>query len=236
MIHPVEVKSWALVEHLLAQIDPQHEGWAIDAGLGADDWWFVKFCALGYRTVAIDPVFGSALSTAIEYCDFTFVDILAATNGKRKLFLSRDENLHTAIKERLGGKGPAVDVDAINLNAVNYQCDIQRLTVLKLDIEGMEPEVISSLKDTSILPDILIFEFGGFYQRDSRKGPWSIKNVTKVDEAIRTLDKLGYGAMWAATDVDEHPFLVNADNWFGRLRPETGYGNIIAVQEAAFNG
>lgn len=238
MIHPVEQKTWTLVEYLLKEIDPGCEGWAIDAGVGADDWWFVPLAELGFKTVAIDPMFTEAAVAATyeHQCHARRNTMLGARLDKRMLYTVEDPNLHTGMFGRCKHTTGVEEKDGITLQYLRDFYDFTRLTVLKLDIEGMEPEVIANLPICTVTPDILIFEFGGFVQRQEETGPWSKINQSAFHFSLQTLQAGGYAPFWAITDVDPHPFFINAASWSDLIKPETGYGNIVCIRAEKLHG
>lgn len=233
MIHPVEQRTWELVESLLNRIDPGREGWTIDAGVGADDWWFPLLSDLKYRTVAIDPMMPLE-ADAVSQDHQTVLwrnAMLGGRTTKRMIYLSADPNLHSGVFGRVKETTGSEERSMVTLQYVIDTHKMERLTLLKLDIEGMETEVVESLTDCKILPDILVFEFGGFGPRRDGIGPWSRYNQSALEHALHTLHGLGYGPFWAITDVDDCPVLVSPRSWGSTIRPETGYGNIVTVRE-----
>lgn len=88
-------------------------------------------------------------------------------------------------KRRRGASGRSLLVESRSLQSLIELHQIDRLDILKLDIEGAEYDVIESLRGISILPRQVLVEFDDllYPSRASR---------TRVRDSLRHLERLGY--------------------------------------------
>lgn len=239
MNHPVEQYTWNLMRALMLELDPDRSGWCIDAGVGRFDFYFEWMHKLGYQTMAIEPVISEEFINVIRQLrndsdKGTFLPVEGAlgrhlTNhvGKGSVLYAVPDREIYSLKEFWGGM---VADRVVTVFTLPYLADVyrmKRMTALKLDIEGAEPDVIATLPDlpTELLPQIISFEWGGEHSLSDGIGAWSNEQQHRVQSSFDTLKRLGYGngliiGSTGGTDVFMHPIergtpepFENDDNW-----------------------
>jgi FkbM family methyltransferase len=120
---------------------------------------------------------------------------VAQYNGTSRLFLSRFCGSHSLVGEPAEHTGQSLDVETVRLDSVP---GLERIDVLKVDVEGAELEVLESLG--SLRPQVIL-EYNA--ERLSRKG----LNLSTFQERIRAL---GY----TLTNIDSPE--VDLDSLAGR--------------------
>lgn len=194
-MHTVERMTWDCIRQLMPILDPDRGGWAIDAGLGSFDFYCGWFHDLGYPTLAIEPAPGPE---AVEVCKRSDIPLVRAALGKRDgkatLFHAPDRDLRSLKGSVWGGMQPSGKVEVVTLSTLVGRFQIERTTVLKLDIEGAEPDALFGLPllGGRQLPLILSVEWGGEWPYHTRKGPWKRSHLERVRAMFRMLSELGY--------------------------------------------
>lgn len=242
-MHEVERVTWEIVSRLMQDADPQREGWAIDAGLGQGDYYCEWTHNLGYKSLAIEPM---PTETAIRACEMSHIPLVSAALGNRDgvavLYSAPERDLRSLHGEVWGGMQDDGDVEVITLPLLMRQYRIERLTLLKLDIEGAEPDVIETLEELASdeLPSIVCFEFGGEGTAEYKRGPWSLEQQRRVNSSFKTLHRLGYrwGVLVGSGDVffvrktDGNSNFLSSDNWgnaiLARFAPSMETGKEIS--------
>jgi len=226
----VERTTWQLVEQLITGIDPNREGWCIDAGAGVQDFYFEWFNNAKYKTVLIEPM---PVKQALDICANDGIPLIeaaiAAQAGIAMLAVHDDPNRHT-LRGDLWPNDYDVftDTQTVTLADVVAQFDIDRITALKLDIEGAEPQVLQTITVDNA-PDVIAFEFGGQVRMREGTGAWSPESRKAIYDSLDHLQSLGYkrGAVIVASTPDEvRPFEVG-DSLFNSA---DAWGNIITWQ------
>ena len=95
-----------------------------------------------------------------------------------------------------------------------------RITALKLDIEGAEPDVLQSITAEQ-KPAVIAFEFGGQVRMREGTGAWSIEARRDIYASLEHLASLGY----------ENGIMIVAGNG-EELRPLDFDGSIFKADDA----
>lgn len=228
----VESTTWATLQTYLAAYDPDRTGWAIDVGIGDDDYYFEWLSRLGYQTVAVEPLPTEKALRALEESRVRLVEAaLASIDGEATLYTARGiHSLH------VGLWGAAEDRHAVRTMAwesLLEECGIDRIAVLKLDIEGGEYGVIRQLRP-EVLPAILSFEFGGVWDQHTERGPWSEARVGMLIATFAMLEVLGYrDAVMISSGAQDRivPTTIAELRDGAWIDPECNWGNIVTRLE-----
>lgn len=195
-MHDVERLTWACVSRAMQEIDPDRQGWAIDAGLGRGDYYCEWAHNLGYRSLGIEP---EPTETAVHACEVSHIPLVKAAlsdrDGTAMLYHAPTRDLRSLDGNLWGGMTASVEVEEVSLATLIYRHEMQRITLLKLDIEGTEPDVLLTLPDLpkDLLPSVLCFEWGGEGEMKFLAGPWHPVHLLRVHRAFDLLKTLGYG-------------------------------------------
>jgi FkbM family methyltransferase len=105
--------------------------------------------------------------------------------GIARIFLSRDAGCHSISSEPPNFNGNHIDVDVVRLDKIK---EIDKIDVLKIDVEGAELEVLSGLGDLQV--KYVILEFNGeMISRKGISGPEFLEQLNKFGfESISNLD------------------------------------------------
>jgi hypothetical protein len=134
------------------------------------------------------------------------------------------------------GSSPSTKiVETLSLPTLLNQLHSQELTCLKIDVEGWESTIIRQLSDLprSLLPKVIMFEYGGGSHRQTGDRGWSSKYMQATMQCLDVLKSCGYGTSILVDMVSrtqERVFDLQKDT----LKPDSifyenaVYGNIIS--------
>jgi FkbM family methyltransferase len=112
-----------------------------------------------------------------------------------------------AVKGSTEGVGEAVDVVPID------ELDLQRCSLLKVDVEGMEVKVLAGARETIKRCHPVLY-----LENDTVEGSRAL---------LEAIDSIGYKGFWhVAPYYSAGNFFGNTDNVFGRFQPEA---NVLCV-------
>jgi FkbM family methyltransferase len=194
-VNDVERCTWNCIRGLMLSLDPDRSGWAIDAGVGHFDFYCEWMRQLGYPTLAIEPVIDPDV---VEMCSRQGIVLVEAAlgdlDGTATLYSASDRDLRSLDGNLWGGMTPVEAVVSVTLPTLLGQHGIERVTALKLDIEGGEPAALSRLPDLAAdqLPLVISFEWGGEWPAKTGRGPWQPAQQRRIKETFQMLDRLGY--------------------------------------------
>ncbi|MEQ8999220.1 MAG: FkbM family methyltransferase [Coleofasciculus sp. B1-GNL1-01] len=247
----VEECCQALLAHLLPIIDEKREGICIDVGVGTFTFYCELFADLGFKTFAVEPLPCNTLQQMCQFYGITlFENCLADINGVQTLhigtFQGNDNlNLCSLEKDWWGASTKTVQVECLTLNKllsdINTQKSTQKITCLKLDIEGAELTVIRQLLELpeSLLPSVVMFEYGGGDNRETGEKGWSQKFLDATLECLEILKLCGYSfslIIEASKEATESIFDLQKHN----LDPDQIFnsqaiwGNIISFRNFSY--
>ncbi|MEB3161150.1 MAG: FkbM family methyltransferase, partial [Synechocystis sp.] len=237
----VEPCCQALLAALLPQIDPDRQGICIDVGVGTFAFYCQIFAEQGFPAIAVEPLPVKALQKLAEQPNLTLLPVcLSVQDGEQTLYVGKfagifNSNFSSLSPQWFGASGQAKQVKTITLNSLIQQQKINKITCLKLDIEGWEWQVIKQLETVAdhLLPEVVMFEYGGGVNRQKSQKGWSAEFFQNTLNSLALLKTLGYGhglLLDFAPDRQEVAFdlkklaVSDLDLLFP---PDSVYGNII---------
>lgn len=212
------------IDRLLEQVSARHRFAFIDCGANLG-FWSIK---------ASDPQYGAIVTVAVEMNPTTFCGL----KYNSKLNQDRFEIIHAAIYTADGQTAEVVDpkahhsatsakisqngtIPTISLRSLIHNTvsnDLSVITIVKLDVEGAEDQVVGSTIELFDRPAILIFEDHG-HQRNSPltkrlladtrvkifyltpNGVWCrMRNIAEID-GVKTNPYMGYNFMAISSDL-----------------------------------
>ena len=222
----VEQHTWTLMRSLILELDPNRDGWCIDAGAGVDNFYFQWLHDHGYKTILVEPLPTEHVRRLCSHIGVPLLELaLDSWDGVGVLHTQRDGYFHSMRSELWGETIRETSVLTMTLPTLLELRKICLLTALKLDIEGAEPPILEQL-DQICLPTVLSFEWGGVWRRHEEKGPWSKDALAKLRIAVARLPELGYQSGLVITNTEELRPLDYADLTF---QPNDAWGNIVVT-------
>lgn len=233
-----EILSRSIIAPLTKYFDPERSGWAIEIGVGTDNFYSQNFRQVNLKCIAVDPIpyppfIDLAKKDNINFEEVCIYDI----EGEITIFSNELTDLSSINQDWWGvDKKNAKKVKSILFSSLIKKYDIQKLTFLKIDTEGTEYEIIKQLKDLplGVLPKIIEFEYGGGALRETNNGGWNEKYFGKVLAIFDVLKKLGYeqGLLLDSNDISTPFFLLSELEDPAKLfKPHYEYGNILIFKE-----
>jgi FkbM family methyltransferase len=239
----VEECCSALLDRILPVIDKEREGWAIDIGVGTFCFYCQRFECLGFRTAAVEPLAVEELRTLCSNSKIQLIETcIADKNGTATLYkgtFQEEENLNlNSLRSDWWGIGKdPVEVPTMTLQSLVQKLSAEKITCIKLDVEGLEFSVIkqiAQLNDKQI-PRLIMFEYGGGGTRESRKGGWSGDIFGETLASLKILSNLGFDKTILVDSSATEPRIQSLqgqkefETYFGS---EFIYGNIITSRHA----
>ena len=244
----VESCCQALLKEILPEIDPDRKGVCVDVGVGTFAFYCELFAKLGFQTIAVEPSPVKKLEKLCERQPIKLVEAcLSDKNGTQTLYMGNfasmaNENFNSLEPAWFGSSPDTKEVKALDLLTFLSDTNIEKLTCLKLDIEGWEPVVMKQLPEISPeqLPQILMFEYGGGSPRSQGGKGWSESFLEGTMLCLETLKNCGYGfsilidyAHEATPKIfDLQTQILTPDELF---LENALYGNIISFREGEFS-
>jgi FkbM family methyltransferase len=240
----VEECCQSLLADLMLKVDPKRSGFAIDVGVGTFAFYCVLFDQLGFKTIAVEPLPIESLKLTCYARKIPLVEsCITDEKGFVDLYIGRykeDENLNlNSIRSDWWGiTNQSKQVYSITIRDLVEQFNINRISCLKIDVEGVEYLLLKQLPDLNpdLLPQILIFEYGGGGTISEGKGGWSNEILADTIRSLEILQKLGYKQLILVDSendfrekiIDLSTIEIRIDNFFS---PGNVYGNIIAIYQ-----
>ncbi|NJL68185.1 MAG: FkbM family methyltransferase [Microcoleus sp. SM1_3_4] len=237
----VEACCKALLAHCLPAVDPERKGMCLDVGVGTFAFYCEQFARLGFPTVAVEPLPTTKLRRLCQKNSIPLIEsCLSDINGDRSLYLGTfaglfNRNFSSLSPDWFGSSKTARQVPSMRLSALLTQLQAQTLTCLKLDIEGWESTIIEQFVELpeTLLPKIVMFEYGGGVSRKQAKRGWSPKFLKATLDCLSVLKQCGYSFSIAIdyTPTDRERIFnlqsssLEADTLF---HEKAVYGNIIS--------
>lgn len=230
-MHPVERNTLDTLYDLLNEYDPDKQGWCIDGGAGIQDFFGLYFSEWGWQSVIVEPLPSDALLNSLHNGVMLEPSALCAIDGHTTLYTGHDGNTHSLddnwedVTGHPHAKAP-MEVQAIRYESLLEKWDIDRVTCLKLDVEGSEWSIIQQfVEDDMPLPQIVSIEYGGGFTKSSGMGGWQEHRFENVLKCIDVLRACGYthGAHCEEA-IHEFTFVQHPR---GIWREDAGYGNLV---------
>ncbi|GCL37528.1 FkbM family methyltransferase [Anabaena aphanizomenioides LEGE 00250] len=196
----VESCCQSLLAEIIQEIDPQKEGFCIDVGVGTFAFYCEVFAKLGYPTIAVEPLPVKKLKQiSASYGIKLLENCLSNIDGKQLLYLGNfaglfNSNFSSLSPEWFGSSPKTKEVESITLSTLLSRIKPDKITCLKLDIEGWEFNVIEQLPniDNALLPQVIMFEYGGGVNKKQGQKGWSKDFLEKTLNCLKILQKCGY--------------------------------------------
>jgi FkbM family methyltransferase len=240
----VEACCQRILSYALPLVDEKREGICIDVGVGTFAFYCEMFSMLGFKTIAVEPLPVEGVRVLCQYDSITLIEAcLSDVNGTKTIHLGNvaaglDSNYASIEPDWFGVSTETREVQSLTLSKLLLNLNAQKVTCLKLDIEGAESTVITKFRELpkAWLPSVVIFEYGGGDYREKGQYGWSPKYLNATMECIRSLKECGYSfsiMIDNALDTEARIFDLQSSN----LEPDSifypngGYGNIIAFRD-----
>jgi FkbM family methyltransferase len=244
----VEDCCQALLAQILPTVDPQRQGICIDVGVGTFAFYCELFAQLGFETVAVEPLPLPAIRAMCQSHGIQWIEsCLSDVDGTQTLHLGTyqgavDVNLSSLVAHWWGASTVTQTVRSLRLPTLLSQVNPQKITCLKLDVEGVELTILRQLLELpeSLLPFVVMFEYGGGDSRDSGQKGWSEEFLSKTYACLKVLQQCGYGfsiGIDSAPHTTEVLFDIRYPNiqLDNILHPQAIYGNIISLRHSNFS-
>ena len=240
----VEACCQRILSYVLPLVDEKREGICIDVGVGTFAFYCEMFSMLGFKTIAVEPLPVEGVRVLCQYDSITLIEAcLSDVNGTQTIHLGNvaaglDSNYASIEPDWFGVATETREVQSLTLSKLLLNINAQKITCLKLDIEGAESTVLTQLGELpkAWLPSVVMFEYGGGGSREKGQYGWSPKYVSATMECIRALKECGYNCSIMidnALDTEARVFELQSST----LEPDSifypngGYGNIIAFSD-----
>ncbi|NJL46441.1 MAG: FkbM family methyltransferase [Leptolyngbyaceae cyanobacterium SM2_5_2] len=196
----VEACCQALLQYLLPELDPHRQGLCVDVGVGTFAFYCELFAQLGFTTVAVEPAPTEQLRAISQRHGIQLLELcLSDQVGTQTLHLGQfasvaNANFSSLSADWFGASGRTQTVPTLDLAGLLERVQASQITAFKLDIEGWEPVVIkqfSALPD-ALLPEIVMFEYGGGSSYAQRQSGWSPQFLAGTLDCLKTLQQRGY--------------------------------------------
>ena len=239
----VEACCQRILSYVLPLVDEKREGICIDVGVGTFAFYCEMFSMLGFKTIAVEPLPVEGVRVLCQYDGITLIEAcLSDVNGTKTIHLGNvaaglDSNYASLQPDWFGVSTETREVQSLTLSKLLLNLNAQKVTCLKLDIEGAESTVITKLRELpkAWLPSIIMFEYGGGDSREKGQYGWSQKYLSATIECIRGLKECGYNfsiMIDNALDTEARIFDLQSSNLEpdSIFYPNSVYGNIIAFR------
>ncbi|MFA4849421.1 MAG: FkbM family methyltransferase [Methanoregula sp.] len=239
----VEECSLALLHYYLPEIDKLRRGFGVDIGVGNFDFYCELFARIGFDTVAVEPLPTPELVRVCKILNINLIQsCVSDVDGTNTLFIgtfngSENRNLSSLRPDWWGASSQVVQVRSITVDTLLKTIDAGSITCMKLDVEGVESIIIQQLQDIpdSLLPQVVVFEYGGGGTRENGEGSWSENGINNMIECFRILKKLHYRTsirLDSASDSHAQIFDLNEVDLDPEtlFSPQSIYGNVICFR------
>ena len=155
----------------------------------------------GCRVIGFDPTPKSVDWLAEQDLpeQFEFVNVgLAAQTGVLTFNAPANPDFASYSTVHAASGGRNIELPVKDLETIVSETSIDKIDVLKMDIEGSENEVIEMLPDSKIRPGQILVEFHHRIHNTDFAG---------TREAIKTLEQIGYRLFYVSTQGDEFAFV-----------------------------
>ena len=196
----VEECCLALLNYVLPEIDRNRKGLCIDIGVGTFAFYFEIFARTGFATVAIEPL---PIPAVTKICRLLGIKLVTSciydNDGTQTMYTgtysgAENLNLSSIRSDWWGSSANSIQVRSMTLDTLLKSVDAKIITCLKIDVEGVESVIIKQLKsiNASLLPAVIVFEYGGGGAMHDGKGGWSEEGINETLSCFSMLQKLGY--------------------------------------------
>ena len=229
-----------LLADYLSKVDGEKKGVCIEVGVGTFAFYCVLFARLGFKSIAIEPLVNNQLRQICQEYSIDLVEsCLSDLDGHQTLYIGTfqghdNTNLSSLLPDWWGASKKAVNVPSLTLNQLITNLHIEKISCLKIDVEGAEAIIIRQLEQlpSLLLPEIVMFEYGGGDTKASSSKGWSAKFFNQTSECLKILQKCGY-TLGIIVDESESQnpvnFLLQDDlsDFVNLFKSSFQWGNII---------
>ncbi len=232
---------------LLHIYDKKRHGYAIDVGVGTYNFYCELFAKNNYKTIAIEPLPSERLLRIIRKNEIELVQAcLTDETGETTIYTGIFENANcpdvSSINRDWWGvtnKSQAKIVKTITLSDIIQLFNIERITIIKMDTEGSEYNIIKQFGElpAKYFPEIIEFEYGGGSSKKLGIGGWEPKYFSKTINIIKLLNSLGYKYLLLYESTNKHIkyFELSKINDFESIfQPDYEYGDILMFKAKKF--
>lgn len=233
-----EQLSMHLVKLISDEIDINRIGTAIEIGVGTGNFYSLIYKDLGFNTIAVDPIaYLPFLELATRHCIIYDESCIYIENGEEVIYMSAHSDLSSLHDDWWGAiENTGKIVKSQDLKTFLGKHKIEKISFLKVDTEGSEFEILQQFSDlnSTLLPKIIEFEYGGGGLRKDGIAGWSPDFYEKTLKTLYLLKTLGYKEAIIFDSIALEPvfFSFEGENDFDSLfKPNFEYGNVIAFNE-----
>lgn len=243
----VEPCCQALLKQILPEIDPSQTGFCLDVGVGTFAFYCELFARLGFPTVAVEPLPVAKLHKLCQDYPIRLLEAcLSDQNGTQTLYMGQfgqiaNQNFNSLAPDWFGASPATRQVPTMDWASLLQLVAAEKITCLKLDVEGWESVVIQQLATVpqDLLPKVVMFEYGGGATRQRGEKGWSPKFLDATMLCLHTLQQQGYGfSIMIDYAFDTQAKLFDLRSLFidGTLfYPNAVYGNIISFYNCEYS-
>ena len=238
-----------LLADYLSKVDGEKEGVCIEVGVGTFAFYCVLFARLGFKSIAIEPLVNNQLRQICQEHSIDLVEsCLSDLDGHQTLYIGTfqghdNTNLSSLLPDWWGASKKAVNVPSLTLSKLISNLHIEKISCLKIDVEGAEAIIIRQLEQlpSLLLPEIVMFEYGGGDTKASSSKGWSAKFFNQTSECLKILQKCGY-TLGIIVDESESQdpvdFLLQDDlsDFESLFKSSFQWGNIIIFKNLLYLG
>ena len=238
----VEECCQALLNEILPEVDSDRSGLAIDIGVGTFAFYCQLFDQLKFKTIAVEPLPNNQLKQLCKHRDIQLLEsCISEVDGTVNLYIGsyngeENLNLNSLRPDWWGSTATAKQVQSMTLSKLLQKIATTNITCIKIDVEGMELSIIQQFLQLteSLLPKVLMFEYGGGGTQEDGQGGWSTELLNATLKSLEILRSLGYGQailVDLAPDSQEQVVDLQSEKASTVLfPPQSIYGNIIALR------
>ena len=241
----IEKCCQSLLKDILPKIDGHRSGAAIEIGVGTFAFYCKLFDKLNFKSVAVEPF---PCERLLKMCWNRKIKLIRSCVSRHdnplKMYMGKtkgktaDCNFNSLRKDWWGVGTETKYVNSKSLKTLISIINAKEITCIKIDVEGVELELIEQLNDLpdNLLPRVVMFEFGGGFKKKSKEGGWKPDIFEGTIRCLEILNNLDYKQLIVVDDSpDRHSFLFDFENsasdFNSLFDDESKYGNIIAIRD-----
>ncbi len=225
-----EEQCTAIIVDYLSGTDPARETVFFEIGCGTFAYTFAALRPLGFRCAAVEPFPMPLLADACKGLGVAlFQGVISDVDGITTAYVGGCADTSSLNADWWGVTGEARRVQSRTL----AQClGDHRRTAVKMDVEGAELQVLSSLSRVKHLPQLIMFEYGGGATRAEGIKGWSPAYLERTMACLQIVKNCGYHR---AMIVENNQAPVTFDLQTTDITPElfpvdANYGNILVFK------
>jgi len=232
-----EILSQSIILPLTNYFDLERNGWAIEIGVGSDNFYAENFSRFGLQCIAVDPIPYKPFNEIARKNNIYFEEV-CIYDSEGEITIYSNDDLSSINPDWWGVDNKNTKkVQSILLSTLINRHKVEKITFLKIDTEGTEYEIIKQLNDLppALLPKVIEFEYGGGALKETGNAGWNEKYFKKVLAIFEVLKRLEYqqGLQLDSNDISIPFFSLDVlDNPEMLFKPHHEYGNILIFKDA----